>query len=102
VASGNSSIALQIAVVCAVVLGAGCSKVLDTSSVEREIERGIERQLSDVNVTVECPDDIAAGEGERFECIASTDADQRARIAVVQTDDEGTIDFEVRELVDDE
>jgi Domain of unknown function (DUF4333) len=88
-------------VVASTLILAACSEVLDTASVERQIEQGIEGQLSGVNVTVECPDDIPAGEGEEFECIASTDADQRARVAVVQTDDDGTIDYEVEELVED-
>jgi hypothetical protein len=97
VARGAPRIAL-VAVLALALPATGCSRVLDSASVENEIEKQLERQLSGVNVSIECPEDIPAGRGESFECTATTNDDQKATIAVVQTDDEGTIDFEVQEL----
>ena len=79
-----------------------CSRVLDTPSVESEIKESLERQLSGVTVEITCPDDIEAKKGERFDCIATSEDDNRARIVVTQTEDDGSIDFRVEELLDED
>lgn len=80
----------------------GCSRVLDAASIESEIKTQLERQLSGVTVEIECPEDVEARAGETFDCIATSEDDNRARIVVTQTDDEGSIDFRVEELLDEE
>ena len=94
---------IRLAIALAVVLLAmGCSRVLDTDSVESEIKEQLERQLSGVSVEVDCPEDVDAKQGETFDCVATSEEGQKATIAVTQTDDDGSIDFRVEELVDDE
>ncbi|HZA40363.1 MAG TPA: DUF4333 domain-containing protein [Actinomycetota bacterium] len=85
----------------AVMLTAGCSRVLDTQSVESEIKDKLEQQLSGVTVEIDCPEDIEAKKGESFDCIATSEDDNKAKIVVTQTDDEGSIDFRVEELLDE-
>ena len=85
----------------AVMLTAGCSRVLDTQSVESEIKDKLEQQLSGVTVEIDCPEDIEAKKGESFHCIATSEDDNKAKIVVTQTDDEGSIDFRVEELLDE-
>jgi Domain of unknown function (DUF4333) len=84
------------------VLSAGCSPELDTPSVESEIKTELEQQLSGVTVEIECPEDVAAKAGESFDCIATSDDNNKAKIVVTQTDDDGSIDFRVEELLDEE
>jgi Domain of unknown function (DUF4333) len=74
--------------------------LLDAASVESEIKAKLEQQLSGVTVEIECPDDIEAKAGAGFDCIASSEGDNKRRIAVTQTDDDGSIDFRVDELLD--
>ena len=85
-----------------VALAAGCSRVLDTPSVEAEIKDQLELQLSGVTVEIECPEDIEAKAGESFECTATSEENNKAKIVVTQTDDDGSIDFRVEELVDED
>lgn len=80
---------------------AGCSRVLDTASVESEIKEKLERQLSGVTVEIDCPEDVEAKAGESFDCIATSDDNARAKVVVTQTDDDGSIDFRVEELLDE-
>jgi hypothetical protein len=83
------------------VSSASCSRVLDTPSVESEIKTKLEQQLSGVTVEIKCPGDVAAKAGKTFDCIATSD-DDKAKIVVTQTDDDGSIDFRVEELLDEE
>jgi hypothetical protein len=85
-----------------VTLATGCSRVLDTPSVESEIKDQLERQLSGVTVEIDCPEDIEAKAGENFECTATSEDNNRAKIVVTQTDDDGSIDFRVEELLDED
>jgi hypothetical protein len=93
---------IELLTLSLLVLSAGCSRVLDTPSVESEIKTKLEQQLSGVTVEIECPEDVAAKAGESFDCIATSDDNSKAKIVVTQTDDDGSIDFRVEELLDEE
>lgn len=74
-------------------LAAGCgTKTINTSKAETEIAKGIEEQTGLRDVTVKCPEDIEAKQGDRFRCTASARG-QTAPVRVVQRDDDGNISW---------
>jgi Domain of unknown function (DUF4333) len=87
--------------VCLLVTLVACSRYLDVDEVEGELERGVAERTDGLNVEVDCPDDIEAKRGESFECTATADDGTRARIEVVQEDDDGTVRWEITELLDE-
>ena len=44
-------------------------------------------------VSVDCPPDVPIEKGRRFECVVRFDDDSEERVAIVQRDDLGNIDF---------
>jgi Domain of unknown function (DUF4333) len=72
-------------------LAAGCgTKTINTNKAEAEIAKGIEQQTRISDVTVKCPDDVEAKQGDTFRCTASARG-QTASVQVVQRDDDGNI-----------
>ena len=71
-------------------LAACGSKTVNTDKAETEIEKGLKQQLKLRSVSVTCPGDVEAKKGDRFDCRA-TSGNDKARIAVTQSDDDGNI-----------
>jgi hypothetical protein len=78
---------------------AGCgAKVIDSARAEQEIRQSIEQQTGIRLAGVDCPDDVEARQGDRFECTARGRNGRTAPIAVRQTDDEGGIQYRAADL----
>jgi hypothetical protein len=73
----------------------GSSDTLDTDKAAAKIAEGLTKDLGGT-VTVACPDDVEVEPGGTFACEATTPEGEKATIAVVQQDDEGTIRYSVR------
>ncbi len=78
-----------------------CDRRLDIGEVESQLERGVAERIDGLDVEVDCPDEIEAKQGENFECIATADDGSRARIRVVQQDDDGNVRWEITDLLDE-
>ena len=86
-----------IVAVLALVLTLGaCSKTLEMDRVESEIESGIESQTGASVLSVDCPDEVEAVDGDTFECTAVAEDGSQATVEVTQTSDDGDISWEVQ------
>lgn len=84
-----------MALAATLALAACGEQVLDTDELESEIATELEDQTGVVPSSVDCPADVPAGEGNTFRCTVTADDGSSAGITVKQTDDEGSIDWEV-------
>lgn len=73
----------------ALVAGCGGEPKIDSGSMEDEIESGLLEGTDMPSISVTCPDDITAEEGNQLECTAVAGDGARAAIEVTLTDDEG-------------
>lgn len=80
---------------CSFEASIGSSDELNTQKLEDEIAKGIEEQTPVIVESVECPDDMKQEEGRNFECKATADDGSSRQVRVVQTDDDGNIDWEL-------
>ncbi len=76
------------------IVAAGCTKTLDTESVESTFAAAIEEQTGAHVASVECPGDVEAKAGATFECTATGEDQTRVRISVLQEDAEGKVSFD--------
>lgn len=81
-----------IFVTAAAVLLAACSSSLNADDLNEEISAQLQSEF-DVDVVVECPDDIEAEEGASFECTARDEEGNSLSLQVVQSDDQGNVDW---------
>jgi Domain of unknown function (DUF4333) len=86
---------------CLAMLLTGCTRYLDTTEVESELEKGVAQRADGLDVQVDCPDDIEAKQGENFECTATADDGSKAKIEVTQEDDKGNVRWKITELIDE-
>src|SRR5256885_16007018 len=85
----------RFALLCLVL---GCRQI-DASKVEDSIKEGLaEKKL--VVKSVSCPEGKSAKKGDKFQCTAETD--QHLVIDVDQTDDDGTIKWQLQGVILDE
>jgi hypothetical protein len=75
---------------------AGCgSSSIDSDELEEKLRTDLSAELSVFvganpdDVSIDCPDDIPAEEGEEFECTASAPKEGELLVEVTLTDDEG-------------
>ena len=90
-----SRLARILILATALALPACSEKVINTDELEGEIARELEAQTGVVPASVECPDDVPAEKGGTFRCTVTADDGSSAGITVTQTDDQGSIDWEV-------
>ncbi|HEX2025608.1 MAG TPA: DUF4333 domain-containing protein [Actinomycetota bacterium] len=74
---------------------AACSTTINTEELEQQIARELEAQTGVTPSSVDCPEDVPAEAGGRFECTATADDGSTATISVVQQDDQGNVRWEV-------
>jgi hypothetical protein len=84
--------AVRAALVLTAVLLAACSSTLDAEDMNEQISAELQSTF-DVEATVECPEDVAPEEGAEFECTATDTEGNAIRVQVVQSDDEGNVDW---------
>lgn len=85
---GRIEVALSLA--AASVLAA-CGGTLDTGELEQQTKQAIVDDIGVAVESVDCPDDVEAKAGARFECVATGTDGSTAAVNVVQTDDEGNV-----------
>jgi Domain of unknown function (DUF4333) len=71
---------------------AGCDKTLKTDSIEPQIEKTIEQSGTQVT-SVDCPGDVTAKKGNKFNCTAKLANGKEVKVAVTQTDSKGHVVF---------
>ncbi len=87
---------ISAVVAAAFLLLVGCSQTLDIAKAEEEIQAGIEEQTGASVTSVDCPDDVPLEEGNSFTCDVQGDDGSTGTVDVTQTDDEGTVRWELR------
>jgi type 1 fimbria pilin len=103
VPNGSRTIRRALVLVGTLVLTSACQvsfgggDTLDTPKLETEIERGLEEQTDVVVQSVDCPEDVPIQTGATFTCTATADDGSTATIDVRQTDDQGNVDWELRQ-----
>lgn len=74
---------------------AGCGGSIDSDELEENLRTDLSPEISVLigvnpeDVSIDCPDDIPAEEGEEFECTASAPKEGEFLVEVTLTDDEG-------------
>ena len=91
----HTRIARAATLVAVILVAVGCTKSLDTSSLESELKTQVENQLNASGLTVSCPDNIKVEAGGTFECTASDPSGQSVTIEVTQKDDQGNVTWKV-------
>ena len=91
---------IRVAVVAAGLLLAACGgqRVVDTDELEGQITAELQAQTGVTPTSVSCPDDVPAEAGGTFNCTVTADDGSTANITVTQTDDEGSLRWEVDEV----
>jgi hypothetical protein len=84
---------LLILSVAILTLGLGRTR-LETKGIEEQIAGEIANELGSAT-TVTCPDLVDAGKGLSFPCTVKLDNGNSAEVKVTQTDDKGTVTWEV-------
>ncbi len=87
---------VRIVLAAAAITLAACGQgVLDTAELEAQIAAELERQTGVTPSSVDCPADVPAEEGGTFRCTVTADDGSSIGLTVTQTDDQGSIDWEV-------
>jgi len=86
---------VRVAALSAVALFAvGCTKSLDTSSLESSLASQLEDQLGLTSVDVSCPNSLKVQAETSFTCTA-TAPDSTFEVTVTQVDDQGNVTWKV-------
>lgn len=88
---------IQVAALAAVLVFAGCTgqRVVDTDALEAQIASEIEAQAGFAPTDVSCPEDVPAQEGATFNCTVTAEDGSSANVTARQTDDQGSVTWEV-------
>lgn len=86
------------AVMAAGVAVTGCASSFDTKDLQTKLGADVAGQtgLKVADVSVSCPDDASADKGTKFTCTV-TAGKQKQDIAVVVTDDEGGVSWNIKQ-----
>ena len=87
----HTRIARAATLVAVILVAVGCTKSLDTSSLESALKSQVESEFNASGLTISCPDNIKVEAGGTFECTASGPSGQTFTIEVTQTDDKGNV-----------
>lgn len=74
---------------------AGCAKTLDSTDAEKQISSSLEKQTQQKPKKVDCPDDIDAKKGSKFNCTVTADDNTTVTVNAVTTDDDGKFSYQV-------
>jgi hypothetical protein len=88
--------AIALALVAVVALAGACSKTLDNSGLQSQLQTELETQTGEGGWTVACPDDIKVETGGVFECQATNESvGADLTLTITQNDDQGNVNWEV-------
>jgi hypothetical protein len=84
-------------VVAMLAIAGGCTrtKTLDGPGLDQAIATNLSKELNVQGFTVACPDDVPAEAGGTFQCTATNPDGTQITLQVTQTDDHGTVNYEV-------
>ena len=83
----HTRIARAATLVAVILVAVGCTKSLDTSSLESALKSQVESEFNASGLTISCPDNIKVEAGGTFECTATDQSGQSVTIEVTQKDD---------------
>jgi hypothetical protein len=87
---------IQISLLLGATLLSACGNRLDTAKVEADIKADIERQGRRLSLAaVNCPTDVSRQTNGYFRCVGQLKPEGEFTINVVQTDSQGTVEWEV-------
>ncbi|MGH2684362.1 MAG: DUF4333 domain-containing protein [Actinomycetota bacterium] len=88
---------IRVTALAAMLVLVGCSgeRVVDTDELEGQIAAELQAQTGVTPTSVSCPDDVPAEAGATFSCTVTADDGSTANVTVTQTDDEGSLTWEV-------
>ena len=89
----HTRIARAATLVAVILVAVGCTKSLDTSSLESALKSQVESEFNASGLTISCPDNIKVEAGGTFECTASDPSGQTLTIEVTQKDDQGDVNW---------
>jgi hypothetical protein len=72
-----------------------CTKTLDTTKLESDIQQTVIRQGGLSLKTVACPKDVAMAAGKSFDCVGTLESGDLLAISVNQSDDKGTTTWDL-------
>ena len=87
-------IVLSLAAVLTVPALGGCKSKLDGKKLETAITDGMKGQGIPTK-SVTCPSDREAKKGDTFDCDAVTEAGDKVKVKIEQTDDQGNVNWKV-------
>lgn len=91
-----------LAVSTLAVLAAACTKTLDTSDIQPELERYLTTNYPGIEApSVTCPDNVKVQEGATFTCTGSDPTGVVFTFAITQKDDQGNVSFRVSDIQGD-
>lgn len=73
---------------------AGCSKSLDTDSLEQTLIARVEADTGVTITSVTCDEDVDAEAGGTFGCVATEGSGATFHLEVTQSDDQGNVTYE--------
>ncbi len=76
-------------------VGCNGTPVLDDQRLEEVISQGYQERLGVGLTTIDCPADRPIQQGDTFTCAATTDQGESIVITVTQTDNAGTVHWQV-------
>jgi hypothetical protein len=82
-------------VIAGALMLAGCGQKLDTGKIESDVKRELVGKTGANVVSVDCPGDVEAKQGDTFQCTARTAEGGQVPIEVIQEDGEGTVRWRV-------
>ena len=91
---------VRVAALAATLVLAGCAgeRVVDTDELEGQIAAELQAQTGVTPTSVNCPDDVPEEAGGTFNCTVTADDGSSANVTVTQTDDDGSLTWEVDEV----
>lgn len=84
-----------LVIVASLSLAACGDATLDTANVEDQIAPKLEQETGTKDVEVSCPDDVEAKKGDEFECDVTAPGGSKAKVKVVQQNDDGDVTWDL-------
>ena len=86
--------AWSLAAISAVVLLGACTKTIEMTDVESFLKNDLAEEVGMAVTSADCPEDVEAEEGGKFDCDVEFEDGTSAVVTMVQKDDEGNIEIE--------